>query len=244
MSTQRQVALVTGAGSGIGRAVCHRLLAAGQVVVGLDLNEDGLQATFAGQGDVALAVPGDVSRNQDMADAVRAAVETYGGLDMAVNCAGLLHPLSPVDEITDELFDLLMNVNVKGVFLGLRHQIPALKARGGGSIVNIASVAGLRGAPMMGVYSASKHAVIGLTRSAATENAAFGIRINAVCPGLIDTPMMGQASPEKRSRMIDRQPMGRLGTPQEIAEAVHWLLSPASSYCTGTSLTLDGGFTA
>jgi NAD(P)-dependent dehydrogenase (short-subunit alcohol dehydrogenase family) len=97
---------------------------------------------------------------------------------------------------------------------------------------------------MMGVYAASKHAVIGLTRSAALENAAFGIRINAVCPGLIDTPMMGRASPEKRLRIIDRQPMGRLGTPQEIAEAVHWLLSPASSYCTGASLTLDGGFTA
>jgi NAD(P)-dependent dehydrogenase (short-subunit alcohol dehydrogenase family) len=213
-------------------------------VVGFDLNERALSEAMAGIGGDALALVGDVSREQDVKASVRAAQQAFGGLDMAVNCAGLLSPPAQIHEAPEELFDRLMSVNVKGVYLGLRHQIPALRARGGGSIVNVASVAGLRGASGLGVYAASKHAVIGLTRSAALENASHGIRVNAVCPGLVDTPMMAAASDDKRRRMAERQPLGRLGTAQEIAEAVWWLLSPASSYCTGSMLTADGGFCA
>jgi NAD(P)-dependent dehydrogenase (short-subunit alcohol dehydrogenase family) len=189
-------------------------------------------------------VVGDVSDDKDSKGAVQQALETFGGLDMAVNCAGLLHPVCPLDEVPEAVFDRLMAVNVKGIFLGMRHQIPALKQRLGGAIVNFSSVAGLRAAPGLGAYAATKHAVMGLTRSAALENAGYGIRVNAVCPGLIDTPMTAAAGEKKRQKMIDRLPMQRLGTPEEMAEAVCWLLSPAASYCTGIGLTVDGGFIA
>lgn len=235
---------MTGAASGIGRAVCRRLLAEGTTVVGFDLNGSGLEETLSEHREQALAVVGDVSVDADARRAVASAVESFGGLDLAVNCAGMLQPIGPLVEVADEVFETIMNVNVKGVFLGLRHQIPALIARGGGAIVNLSSVAGLRSAPALSVYAASKHAVIGLTRSVALEHAQHGVRINAVCPGLIDTPMTLLASQEKRQKALARQPMGRLGTPEEIAEAVCWLLSPASSYCTGIALTADGGFTA
>lgn len=237
------VALVTGAGSGIGRATCRRLADEGVAVVAFDLNEEGLSQTLEELSGEKLAVPGDVTSEHDVGAAVQLAVETFGGLDWAVNAAGVLQPLIPLLEVSDEIADRVMNVNVKGVLNCLRYQIPAMLARGGGGIVNISSVAGLRGATGMSIYAASKHAVMGLTRSAALEYGKAGIRINAVCPGLIDTPMMDVATPEKREKAISRQPSGRLGTPSEVADAIYWLLSSAT-YCSGSTLIIDGGLCA
>jgi NAD(P)-dependent dehydrogenase (short-subunit alcohol dehydrogenase family) len=264
-SLKGKVALVTGAGSGIGRAVCLRLAREGATLVAVDLNEAALRETVASlppapAGGVAkksragrtsadsgqaLALSGDVSEDRLWQKMVDTVARHFGGLDLAVNCAGVLQPPCPLEALPEEAFERVMAVNVRGVFLGMRHQIPALRARGGGSIVNLASVAGLKGAPGLAVYAASKHAVMGLTRSAALEVAAEGIRINAVCPGLVATPMMMDvADPERCERLVKQIPVRRLGAPEEIAEAVCWLLSPAASFCTGAALTADGGMTA
>lgn len=238
--------MVTGAGSGIGQAVSRRLLQDGVAVVGFDLHKAkaGLDTTGLDFSGLFRHTLGNVTNARDLESAVHTAVSEFGGLDLAVNCAGVWQPPIKLADMSETTFEHVMSTNTTGVFLSMRAQIPALTKRGGGAIVNIASVAALKGTAMLSAYVASKHAVIGLTKSAALEYAPLGIRINAVCPGLTDTPMMAMASHEKKERMKTSIPLGRLGTQEDIAEAAFWLLSPAAAYCVGAALTADGGMMA
>jgi NAD(P)-dependent dehydrogenase (short-subunit alcohol dehydrogenase family) len=191
-------------------------------------------------------VRADVSREDDCRALVEAAVSNFGGLDGAVNNAGVEQSGRPLVEITEAEFDRIMRINVLGVLMGMKHQIPALLRRGGGSIVNIASIAGLLGFPGAAVYVASKHAVLGLTKTAALEHARDNIRVNAVCPGAIQTEMIErftQHDPARRGALVAAHPLGRFGQPAEIAATILWLMSPASSFVTGQSITADGGYT-
>lgn len=232
--------MVTGAASGIGAAVCHRLHALGAHLIGVDINADGLALLKSNLGDRVVTFTLDVTDSTQ----VQSLTKHVEGLDYAVNSAGILQPPSTLEEISDDVFERVMNTNLKGVFFCMRLQAQVLRARGGGSIVNLSSVAGLKGAPFLSVYSAAKHGVCGLTRSAALEYAAHNVRINALCPGIVDTPMVATTNPEKLARLNKSHPMGRIATVNEVAGAVLWLLSDAASFTTGASLTVDGGFTA
>lgn len=238
-----KVALVTGAASGIGRASALAFARGGARVVLGDIAEDGLTETqrlISEAGGEALAVRTDVSHAADVQALVDAAVQTYGRLDCAHNNAGLLGAFAHTAESTEENFDRLIAVNLKGVWLCLRAEIPQMLSQGGGAIVNTASSAGLVGFRGLPAYVASKHGVAGLTKTAAAEYARKGIRVNAVCPGFVDTPMVQGLSGSDR---IDL-PIGRLAKPEEIAEAVIWLCSSAASYVTGHTLVVDGALTA
>jgi NAD(P)-dependent dehydrogenase (short-subunit alcohol dehydrogenase family) len=245
-----RIALVTGAGGGIGREIARLLAASGAHVVALDLSADGLAATAQSLHEQRLeltTLQADVASGDAVRDAVARIVADHGRLDIAVNNAGIEEEHTRLADGEEALFDRLMRVNVKGTWLCMKHELQQMLAQGGGSIVNIASVAGLVGAPLQSVYAGSKHAVVGLTKSAAAEYARKNIRINAVCPGIIRTAMFERALERapQRARSIDRaQPMGRIGEPQEIAQAVLWLASDAASFVTGHMLTVDGGLTA
>ena len=246
-----KVALVTGAGSGIGRATSLVLAREGATVVVSDINAEGGEETLSAIKDLGgdgIFVHADVSRAADVAALVDATVRAYGRLDCAYNNAGIegftggrLH------EYPEDTWDRLMDINVKGVWLCLKYEIPQMLKQGGGAIVNTASAAGLVGSRQLSAYVASKHAVVGLTKAAALEYAADGIRVNAVCPGIIDTPMMDrlvEGREEYAASIPTRQPIGRKGTPGEIAEAVAWLCSDAASLVTGLAMAVDGAFTA
>ena len=245
-----KVALVTGGGSGIGRATALAFAREGAKVVIGNRNEKRGEETVAmirKAGGEASFQRTDVLVTKDIEALVNHAVSKYGGLDFAFNNAGVEGDVAPTAEQTEENYDAVMDVNVKGVWLSMKYEIPRMLERGGGSIVNCSSVAGLIGFPNMAPYFASKHAVIGLTKVAALEYSAKGIQINAVNPAVIDTDMVDRIAAGfgmKKDELVQFHPIGRLGRVEEIAEAVLWLCSKKSSFVTGHSLVVDGGFTA
>ena len=246
-----KIALVTGAGSGIGRATSLVLAREGATVVVSDVNAQGGEETLSAIKDMGgdgMFVHADVSRAADVEALVDATVAAYGRLDCAYNNAGIEGYIGGrLHEYPEDTWDRLMDINAKGVWLCLKYEIRQMLKQGGGAIVNTASAAGLVGSRRLSAYSASKHAVVGLTKSAALEYATDGIRVNAVCPGIIDTPMMDrlvEGREDYAATIPTRQPIGRKGTPEEIAEAVAWLCSDAASLVTGLAMSVDGAFTA
>ncbi len=247
-----KVAVVTGAASGIGRAAARALHAAGARVVLVDRDAAGLQAVADGLGEAALAVALDVTADGSAAEYVARAEARFGPVRLAVLNAGVNGPVARVEDVTPAAFDQVIAVNVRSVWLGLAALVPAMRRAGGGAIVATSSSAGLRGAARLAPYVASKHAVIGLVKSAALETARDGIRINAVCPGPVDTGMI--AAIEAGIRPDDpagarrgteaRVPMGRLGTVDEVAALMLFLLSDQASFATGAAYSLDGGTVA
>jgi NAD(P)-dependent dehydrogenase (short-subunit alcohol dehydrogenase family) len=250
-----KVALITGGGNGLGRAAALGFAKHGAKVVVVDRDGPAAEAT-AGivrqNGGEALAVTADVTRTADVKAYVKATIDKYGRIDCFFNNAGIEGKLAPTAEYDEAVFDAVIGVNVKGVFLGLRHVLPEMIKQGGGAIVNTASVAGLVGSPGMSAYTASKHAVIGMTKTAAGEVGRQGIRINAVCPGPVDTRMIhaieAQIDPANPAgvgeRYQDSLPTGRYTTPEEIANMVLFLCSDLASNTTGGQFVVDSGRTA
>jgi NAD(P)-dependent dehydrogenase (short-subunit alcohol dehydrogenase family) len=246
-----RVAFVTGAGSaGIGRATALAFAREGADVAVADVSVEGNQETarmIEQLGRRALAVRCDVSRVEDVRDALDKTIATFGRLDSAFNNAGIEEKSEMTADVSVEDWDRVMGVNLRGVFLCMKYEIPLMLKQGAGAIVNCASVAGLVGFQGIPAYTASKHGVVGLTKAAALEYAMLNIRVNAMCPGVIDTPMVErfvQGSPEVREQMIAMEPIGRMGKPEEIAAAVVWLCSEQASFVTGHALAADGGFVA
>jgi NAD(P)-dependent dehydrogenase (short-subunit alcohol dehydrogenase family) len=251
--------LITGAAGGIGSASARRLAEGGARVALIDLDEEGLAplrdelADRTGRPAAAFPVlTGDVADAADVDRYTRAAAEAMGGLDVLFNNAGIEGPVAPVQDYDDDALDDLLRVNVRGVWLNLKAAVKLMLSNGGGSIVNMASGAALRGLPLMAGYVASKHAVLGITRSAAVELGDAGVRINAVCAGPIDTRMMDSLARrsadhlettlgDAHAELVRTIPMGRYGRPEEIAELVAFLASDASSYVTGAAISIDGG---
>ncbi len=249
---QDKIALVTGAGSGIGRATSLVMAREGATLVVSDINAEGGEETLSAvksMGGDGIFVHADVSKNDEVEALIAQVVQTYGRLDCAYNNAGIEgYMAGRLHEYPEDTWDRLIDINLKGVWLCLKHEIPRMLEQGGGAIVNTASAAGLVGSRRLSAYVASKHAVVGLTKAAALEYAADGVRVNAVCPGIIDTPMVARLisgrEADYEATIPNRQPIGRLGTPAEIAESVAWLCSDAASLVTGLAMAVDGGFTA
>ena len=242
--------LVTGAAGGIGRAAALAFAGAGARVAVVDVDAKGGEDTvalIAQAGGEAFFVKADVSQSAQVEAMVAAVVERWGRLDCAFNNAGIEIEHLPLADSDEATFDRLIGVNVKGVWLCMKHEIRQMLKQGGGTIVNTASVAGLVGAPLMPLYAASKHAVVGLTKTAAAEYGKAGIRVNSVCPGIIRTPMLERAlerEPRREKSIVKAHPIGRLGEAEEIANAAVWLCSDAASFVTGHQLAVDGGLTA
>ena len=245
-----QVALVTGASSGMGLATARAFAAQGASVALADINEGALRAAndeLTSAGQQALAVVCDVSDEDQVAALVDHTVATYGRLDMAFNNAGIQVPPSDAADEPAGIFERVNAINLRGVWACMKHELLQMREQGSGAIVNCSSLGGLVGLPGRASYHASKHGVLGLTKSAALEYAPRGIRINAVCPGTIATPMVADMEAKGELDMaeaIRNQPIGRLGTADEIAAAVLWLCSPGASFVVGVALPVDGGYTA
>lgn len=240
--------LVTGAASGIGRACAVRLAADGAAVVLADLASAGESGESAANeiraaGGKAEFVACDVAEEADHEALVEHVVDRFGSLDFALNNAGVGVHARLVDTTTED-FDRVLAVNLRGTFLGMKHQIPRMLRGGGGAIVNTASNAGLRGVHQIGAYAASKHGIVGLTKNGAIEHADDGIRVNAVCPGAIMTPLMSEQPPERQQEIMRPQAMSRPGEPAEVAAAVAWLCSEESSFVTGVAMPVDAGSVA
>ena len=249
-----KVAVVTGAAGVIGTATIRLLAERGAKIVAVDRREADLKSAI---GDLpasaeALAVTADVTQEDEVADYVRAARDRFGTIDVFYNNAGIEGEVKPIIEYSLETFRKVLDVNVVGVFLGMKHVLPVMLARNKGSIINTASIAGLMGSPHIAVYSASKHAVIGLTKSAAWECTNTGVRINCVCPGMIDSRMLSAIvagrnpgnAPVPNDRLVERIPARRLGQASEVASIVAFLASDEASYVSGSAYTVDGGRTA
>jgi NAD(P)-dependent dehydrogenase (short-subunit alcohol dehydrogenase family) len=249
-----KVAVVTGAAGVIGTATIRLLAERGARVVAVDRREQDLQGAIkdlpaAAQ---ALAVTADVTDEDEVAAYVRAAVDRFGAIDVFYNNAGIEGDVAPITGYSLEAFRRVLDVNVVGVFLGLKHVLPVMLKQNKGSIINSASIAGLMGSPLIAVYSASKHAVIGLTKTAAWECTATGVRVNCVCPGMIDSRMLSAIiegrnrgnSPTPDDKIVERIPARRLGQASEVASIVAFLASDEASYVSGSAYTVDGGRTA
>jgi NAD(P)-dependent dehydrogenase (short-subunit alcohol dehydrogenase family) len=246
-----QVALVTGAASGMGLATAHAFAESGAAVVLGDINAAAVSAAvdkLVAAGHRAVGVGCDVTDEDQVAAAVARSVAEFGRLDMAFNNAGVQAPPTDAADETAEDFDRVNAINLRGIWAAQKHELRQMRQQdSGGAIVNCSSLGGLVGLPNRAAYHASKHAVIGLTRSAAVEYAAKGVRINAVCPGTIDTPMVAdmlESQADAMTQILSEQSIGRLGRAEEIAAAVLWLCSPAASFVVGVALPVDGGFTA
>lgn len=242
-----KVALVTGAGSGIGAVVARSLAKGGARVVAVDVagsGQDTADAIVAAGGE-ARFLQCDIQDSAAVAATVAAAVDQFGSLDIAVNNAGIDPEVAPVAEWDEATMERVLSINVKGAFLCLKHEVAQMLKQGGGAIVNLASAAGVVGVPNKPAYTASKHAVVGLTKASALQYASQGVRINAVCPGAVDTPMLeGNLIPGSDKAMVGgNHPIGRLASPDEIASAVLWLCSDGASYMVGHALVADGGLT-
>jgi len=241
-----KAAIVTGAASGIGRATATRLAADGASVVVSDVADEPGNETveiITGAGGTATYVHADVSDDADAAALVATAQDRYGGLDIAVNNAGILGHFVPAADIPLEEFDRIMAINVRGVFLGIKHQQPAIAARDGGAIVNVASAAGHLAQPFAAAYTASKHAVVGLTKAAALDHARSGVRINSVCPGGVVTNIAAHLDLSGMEDAPDPHPLGRSAQPEELANAIAWLASDEASFVIGANVLIDGGLT-
>ncbi|CAM3989485.1 SDR family NAD(P)-dependent oxidoreductase [Saccharibacillus endophyticus] len=250
-ATKGAISIITGAGGGIGRSAALALSAAGYTVVAVDFNAETGEETadlIRKQGGESLFVQADVSREEDVERYVQAAIDAYGRIDVFFNNAGILQKFSLIEDLDAAEFDRIMSVNVRGVFLGLKKVLKIMHAQGIGSIINTASTAGLRAEHSMSAYTASKHAVIGLTKAAAIEYVRKGVRINAICPGGVDTPLT-QAVPlmmQESGYVPEEFPnmrIGRFADPSDIAETVVFLASDRSAYMTGSVIAVDGGLT-
>jgi NAD(P)-dependent dehydrogenase (short-subunit alcohol dehydrogenase family) len=252
MNFEGKACLVTGGGSGIGAATAVLLASQGMRIMVSGRREDALDRTvdeIRNGGGIAFAHQADMGVTENANAAVRAAMLQFGSLNFAVNAAGAAAVGTLVDS-DETLFDEVINANLRSAWLSMKYEIPAIAEAGGGAIVNVSSTAGLSGTPHGSIYSAAKHGVIGLTKSAALEVAAQNIRINAVCPGttrteqfdgIIEKAMSGMSSDEAAEMLGKKYPLGRIAQPNEIAGAIAWLLSPAASFVTGTAMVVDGG---
>jgi NAD(P)-dependent dehydrogenase (short-subunit alcohol dehydrogenase family) len=249
ISFENKVALITGAASGLGLATATAFAEAGAAVALADWNEDAVEAAaenLAAKGHRTLAIRCDVSDDAQVEAMVQQTVAAFGQLDAAYNNAGVQNVLAETADTTGEDYERVMGINLRGVWSSMKFELQQMRRQGSGAIVNCSSLGGLIGGAERGIYHAAKHGVIGFTKSAALEYGTRGIRVNAVCPGLIWTPMSEQmvasGQGEALKGMEKMIPMGRVGQPEEIANAVLWLCSSAASYVTGQSISVDGGF--
>jgi NAD(P)-dependent dehydrogenase (short-subunit alcohol dehydrogenase family) len=240
-----KVALVTGGGSGIGEACARTMAAAGAKVLVCDIEREAAQRVASEIGPGALAFAANVADEAQCAAMVDFALEKFGRLDIAINNAGVGNKdRSHVADLSTESWRKVLDVNLDGVFFSMRAELRAMKAGGGGAIINIASVMGAVAVECASAYVAAKHGVVGLTKAAALDHAADGIRINAVGPGYVDTAMFADRTEEQRAEVGARHPLGRIAQPEEIAALVAWLASPAASFATGAYYPVDGGYLA
>ncbi|MCG8587917.1 MAG: glucose 1-dehydrogenase [Proteobacteria bacterium] len=242
-----RVALVTGGASGIGRAAALAFAREGARVVASDVDEAGVKETASAAPDAIAAFAADTSDEEQVRALVAFALDRHGQLDVAFNNAGVMGPAGALHQLDLDSWRRCLDVNLTGVFLCMKHELPIMQRQGRGSIINTSSGAGVIGAPGLSAYCASKHGILGITKTAALENARTGVRINAICPGSTDTPMLRGAmatGPEVEKLILSSQPGGRLGTPEEIAETAVWLASDRASFVSGASIAVDGAAVA
>ncbi|MDU6926246.1 SDR family oxidoreductase [Franconibacter helveticus] len=246
---ENQVALITGGASGMGLATAKAFAEAGAAVALADVNGEAVKAqadALVAAGHKAIGIRCDVSDMAQVEAMVNETAATFGRLDFAFNNAGVQSPVAETADATPEDYDFVMGVNLRGIWNCMKFELLQMRRQGSGAIVNNSSLGGLVGIAERGIYHASKHGVVGLTKSAGLEYAPKGIRINAVCPGIIETPMVAgmlESQPEAMAELMKEVPMARLGRAQEIADAVLWLCSPGSSFIVGHALPVDGGYT-